>query len=270
MSFAAKLGFVHRTLWQRDKLYRWAVLLGPPPVLGCAAASLAWAAFQYFAPFAARPSGDAPWAHWTRPTQQEGQPLAEAPTGPLPARDPSGRFPGWQTGWVGQIQPIRVDAMFETSLIPSVIAHFAIDQTTIPMQPILDAGPPTGLFIGDVKTLFPVKTPGVYAFSVRFTRSSPQSANCLVWLNSNKHRLVRAISVNMNGNSVVNYPPTEFRLEPGMFLLEIITGCWRGEQMVGPGELTMMVRHPGESALQPARAEDLIKPIPKPAATTAP
>lgn len=38
----AKLAFVHRRLWQRDKTYRAALLLGPPPLFGCALAVALW------------------------------------------------------------------------------------------------------------------------------------------------------------------------------------------------------------------------------------
>jgi hypothetical protein len=264
----SKLGFVHRTLWRRDPVYRWAVLLGPPPLAGCLLAACAWAILWRTAPVLVPPSSDIPWAQWTRPTQAEGQPFAEPPTGPLPPRDANGRFPGFQTGWVGLIQPMTVDATQDARISPQVMAHFAIDQPTIPLARVLDAGPPAGLFVGTAKTLFPVQVPGLYAFSARFTRSNPQSADCIVWLESAKHRMVRAIDLNMNGQAVLNFPPTEFRLEPGMFLLEIAVGCWRGDQMVGPGELTVMVRHPNEATLEPATADELIKPQPPRASGT--
>lgn len=258
---AAKLGFVHRTLWQRNPLYRWAALLGPPPLIGCGVAVLAWAAFQQWAPLTAIPDGNIPWAHWTRPIQQAGQPFAEAPIGPVPPTDASGRVSGFQTGWVVIIQPMHLDAMLEASAIQPIIGHFTIDQPLIGLAPILDAEPPTGLFIGGVKAFFPVRTAGVYAFSARFVRSSPQSADCLLWMNSNTHRMIRSTTVNMTGSSVLNFAPTEFRLEPGMHLLEVDVGCWRGDHMVGPGEVTVLVRPPSETALRPVSPDEVIKPI---------
>ncbi len=260
---AAKLAFVHRTLWQRDQAYRWAVLLGPPPLLGCALAVLVWAVIQQMAPHAAGPGSDAPWAHWTRPVPQEVQPFAEAPTAVLPRTDAGGRFVGFQPGWLGAIQPMSVDETMDANVIGSVLTHFTLDQPTIPLARILDAGPPTGLFVGTVKAFFVVQTPGAYAFSLRLARSGTQSANCLVRFGSDKHRMVRNISLNTNGQTVLNYPPTEFQLEPGLFFLEAAVGCWRGDHMVGPGDMTVMVRHPGELVLTPAAADEVIRPVPR-------
>ena len=260
--FAGKLGFVHRALWQRDAAYRWAVLLGPPPLLGCALAALVWAVVLRMAPHAVATAQAIPWAHWVRPTLQEGQPFVETPSGPLPSTDASGHFAGFRTGWVGLIQPITVDAALDTHVAPTVLARFAVDQTTISLAQVLDAGAPSGLFVGTAKTFFAATTPGLYAFSARFTRSSPQSADCLVWLETPKHRMVRNVNLNLNGQAVLNFVPTAFELQPGLFVLEVAVGCWRGDRMVGPGELTVMVRHPGETGLQPARDDELIKPLP--------
>lgn len=75
--------------------------------------------------------------------------------------------------------------------------------------------------------------------------------------------MVRSINLNTNGQAVLTYPPTEFRLEPGLFVLEVGVGCWRGDHMVGSGDVTVMVRHPGELTLQPAAADELIRPVPQ-------
>ena len=261
---ASKLGFVHRTLWQRDAMYRWAVLLGPPPLFGCALAMLAWAVVQQVTPHAPLPGDDIPWAHWQRPVPQEGQPFVEAPTAPLPRTDVSGRFVGFQPGWVGAIQPMSVDATMDANVDGSVVASFMLDQPTIPLARVLDAGPPTGLFAGAAKTFFVVQTAGVYGFSLRFTRSSPQSADCLMRLASAKHRMVRNINLNINGQTVLNYPVTEFRLEPGLFMLVVGAGCWRGDHVVGPGDVTVMVRHPGDQSLEPVAGYEVIRPVPRP------
>ncbi len=262
---AAKLAFVHRALWQRDQVYRWALLLGPPPLFGCALAVLAWAVVQQTAPGPRVPGSDAPWAHWDRPVPQEGQPFAEAPTAALPRTDASGRFVGFQPGWLAAIQPMSVNAVMDTNIDPSVLTGFVLDQPGIPLARILDAGPPTGLFAGTARAFLVIRTPGVYAFSLRLARSGTQSADCLVRLGSAKHRIMSNVSLNTSGQAVLIYAPAEFRLEPGLFLLVAAVGCWRGDHMAGPGEVTVMVRHPGESALQPAAADEVIRPVlPKP------
>ena len=102
--FAAKLGFVHRTLWHRQTAYRWAALLGPPPLLGCAVAVAALAiAHQYAAHTPVPAAGsDVPWARWTRPVAQDGQPFTEPPGAALPASD--GTAASWGFRPVGSVQ----------------------------------------------------------------------------------------------------------------------------------------------------------------------
>ncbi len=259
----AKLGFIHRTLWHREQSYRWAALLGPPPLLGCAVAALAWAIMRQSTTHAPSPAAgsDAPWAHWNRPVAQEGQPFAEAPSAAPPASDARGGYVGFQPGWVGAIQPFTVDATLDVNVIASVQGRFTLDQPTVPLERILDAAPPTGLFAGTGKTFFVVRTAGLYAFSARLTRAGTQSADCLVRLASGHHQMLRNVVLNSAGTAVLNFAPTEFRLEPGLFLVQVAVGCWRGDHMVGTGEMTLLVRHPGEAVLKPAMADEVIRPV---------
>lgn len=270
--FAAKLGFVHRTLWQREHAYRWAVLLGPPPLIGCALAALAWACHQQFSAHApsGMPGGDAPWAHWSRPVVQDGQPFTEVRSAPLPPGDATGRYQGLQPGWVGGIQPMTVDATMDVNVMATSLGSFTLDQPTIPLARILEAGPPTGLFVGMARTFFTVRTGGLYAFSARLTRAGTQSANCLVRLNSAHHRILRNEVLHAAGDAVLDFPPTEFRLEPGLFRLELAVGCWRGDSTDGSGELALMVRRPGDATLRPATADEVMRPSRRPETGVAP
>jgi hypothetical protein len=258
---AAKLAFVHRTLWQRDYTYRWAVLLGPPPVIGVAVASLVLTALPMIRPVATTQTGGAPWAHWTRPVQQAGEPFAEA-TLTLPARDGSGHFEGLRTGWLSAVHPLTVDATRDVNVSGSVLASFTLDQPDIPLQRVVDAGPPAGLFVADAQSFFVVLKPGLYAFSVRLTRSGTETGDCVVRLNSTRHRMVRTLTLNTGGSAVLTYPATQFRLEPGLFKVAVGVGCWRGDRELGAGDLTLMVRKPGEATLQPASADELMRPVP--------
>ncbi len=263
--FAAKLGFVHRTLWHRQSAYRWAALLGPPPLLGCAVAALALAIAHRYAAHAPLPAAgsDAPWAHWTRPVAQDGQPFTEMPAAALPSSDGHGGFLGFQAGWFGAIQPLTVDATFDVNVVASVQGRFTLDQPTIHLERLVDAAPPTGLFVGMGRSFFVVRTAGSYAFSVRLNRAGTQSANCMVRLASGHHQMVRNIVLNSAGTAVLNFAPTEFRLQPGLLLVQVAVGCWRGDHMVGVGDLVLLVRHPDESVLKPATADELIRPVPK-------
>ena len=263
--FAGKLAFVHRTLWERDGVYRWAALLGPPPLTGCALAALAlilWNHFSHVTPVPGNdvPDSDAPWAHWSRPLPRGDQPYTEAPTVALPQKDANGGFVGFEPGWFGNIVPMTVAATMDVDVIASPITSLALDGPTIPLARVLDAGPPNGLFVAAPRTLFVVQTPGLYAFSVRLTWSGTQSANCVVRLGSAHHRMIRSVNLNVASETVLNYAQTEFRLQPGLFLLQGAIGCWRGAQAAAPGTVTVLVRRPGEVEPTPVAADEVIRP----------
>ena len=263
--FAAKLGFVHRELWQRRHAYRWAVLLGPPPLIGCAVAALVWAGDQRF--LAHAPSGttanDVPWAQWTRPVMEAGQPFTEVPSAPLPRSNGTNRIGGLQPGWVGGILPMTIDAVMGVNIVGTSLGSFTLDQPTIPLKRITDAGPPTGLFVGATRAFFVARTRGVYAFSARLTRDGTQSADCIVRLNSAHHRILRNEVLHAAGDAVLDFQPIAFRLDPGLFALQLAVGCWRGDVTAGSGELTLMVRHPGDEALRPAGVTEVMRPAPR-------
>ena len=257
----SRLAFVHRTLWQRDAAYRWAALLGPPPVIGVALAALCLAAFPRLWATATTQAAGAPWAHGTRPPQQEAEPFQES-TLPLPARDANGRYHGLTPGWRGEIHPMSVDATQEVSVSGSVLASFSVDQPDIALQRVVDAGPPSGLFMARAQSFFVVRTPGLYTFSLRLARTGTQSADCVARLNSRRHQMIRHITLNVDKTAVLTYPTTQFRLEPGLLEVGVGVGCWRGEQVLGAGDVTVMVRRPGELALGPAAADELLRPAP--------
>jgi hypothetical protein len=262
MSFFSKFGFIHRRLWDRDGFYRVALLFGPGPLIGAGLAAGIWFMVHAVTAPGADVKGDTradiPWAHYDQPVSETGQPFAEAPTEVLPLTDASGRFVGFQPGWRGAIHPMTVDATMDVNVQASVLTDFQLEQPAIQLTRLLDAGPPTGLFAAAATTLFVAQTPGLYAFSVRLVRSGTQSADCVVRFRSAKHWMVRNVRLDIAGTAVVTYPPTEFRLEPGLVSLTVAVGCWRGDRMVGGGDLTLMVRHPGETALKPAAADEIV------------
>ncbi len=260
-----KLGFVHRTLWQRGHAYRWAALLGPPPLAGCAIAALVLAGERQFptqAPLHAAHS-NAPWAHWTRPVVQNGETFIEVPSALLPPRDAMGGIMGFQPGWAGGIQPITVDATMDVNVIATSLGSFTLDQPTIPLARVLAAGPPTGLFVGTGRAFFVARTSGSYTVSARLTRDGTRSANCIVRLGSAHHRILRNVVLNAAGDAVLNFPSTAFQLDPGLFLVQFAVGCWRGDVMDGSGELTLMVRHPGDAASRPVPADEVMRAGPR-------
>ena len=265
-SLTSKLAFVHRTLWQREPLYRWSALLGPPPAIGAAFAFLVVSALQPAAPDG---SGKAVWAHWTRPLPEGRGPFAEA-TRPFPPEDGIGGYRGLVRGWLGETLPIMMDATQDVNVSGEVLTRFTLDQALIPLQRVVDAGPPSGLFIGGLRAWFVVPVAGEYAFSARLTRSGTLSADCLVRLGSARHRMLRDVDLGTDGSAVLNFPPTAFRLEPGLFEITLAVGCWRGPAVLGAGTMALIVRGPGETGLREARPNELLRPAPNSPARPAP
>ena len=183
------------------------------------------------------------------------------PTLPFPPRDGGGHFQGLQTGWRSEVHPLTVDVTRDANVSGVILSSFSLDQPDIPLQRVVDAGPPTGLFVASAQSFFVVLTPGQYEFSVRLARSGTQSADCVARLNSARHRMLRNITLNTDGSAVLTYPATQFRLEPGLFRLGVGVGCWRGDRELGDGDLTLMVRNPGEPKLRPATANELLRPV---------
>ena len=260
MSVWGKLAFVHRTLWRRDPGYRWAVLLGPPPLLGCALAAAALAALQAStrSPDA---NGDAPWATWHRPVAQGGsRVLTEASDGPVPPTDGAGGLVGYAPGWRGAIEPMTVDAAMDPDIKAVTLRAFTVTAPTIPLGQILAADPQPGLFVGTARAEVVIRIAGVYGFSMLLARSSLQPANCLVRLGSRHYRLISNLTLGMGGDEARTYSAADLRLEPGLLAVGVAAGCWSGDHVADAGEVTLMIRHPGETAAVPARADEVVRP----------
>lgn len=263
---AAKLGFAHRRLWQRDGTYRAAVLLGPAPLLGGALAAALWAGVHAPGRTAAAIGQMPPWAHPHEPETigNAGPKRAEQPAMPLPPNGTDGLPSGYATGWQGGVAPIEVSPTLAVNVLRTPLATFTLDQTTVDMAPILAAGPATGLFVGVGTASMAIRVPGDYALSVRIARSSAQSANCLARFAFAGHRLVSDLSVGMAGSESRSYEPVDFTLQPGLYRIGVAFGCWHERQAIGPGQLTVMIRHPGEQLPRPARPDEILRPLPPP------
>ena len=66
--------------------------------------------------------------------------------------------------------------------------------------------------------------------------------------------------INLMGENDESWPPVAFNLKPGAYRVILAFGCWRDDQMVSPGELTLMIGHPGEATPRPARADEIWRP----------
>ena len=261
--FGAKLAFVHRKLWGNSGAYRYAVLLGPPPLLGFLLASAFVWAFHFLtasAPAAAKDGSDGiPWARWIQPTETA-QP-AEEKLMALPPADSAGRYPGFEPGWFGSLHALTVDATMDADVDKTSIANFSQVGAVISGARLMQDGPPAGLFVAGIRGMFVVRTPGEYSFSVRLNRVGALAATCMLRLGVGHRSVVRQIILNVADETTLPNVPVSFAMQPGLLPMAVVAGCWRGERPTGLGDITLLVRPPGAAAPRPILATEMIRPL---------
>ena len=60
--------------------------------------------------------------------------------------------------------------------------------------------------------------------------------------------------------ALLSFDPHRLHLEPGLYDLSTVFGCWHDQQVLGPGRLTILIQAPGEQALRPAKPDELVRP----------
>lgn len=258
--FFGKFGFVHRRLWRQDGLYRAALLFGPAPLLGGLLAGALWGGVQtlermtYRPPDWGVPQGPTVWSTATD------QPPTIEPAKPLPPTGPDGELAGYAAGWRATTQPIEVGATLDVDLKPTPLTAFSLDGPTFDMAQIIAAGPKSSLYVGVGSGILAIRAAGVYALSVRFERPAAQPADCLMRLGFGAHRIVSNLEVAVVGDVSKTFDAARFDLQPGLYTIGWAFGCWHNQEVIGPGRMTLLVGHPGEQTLLPARSGDIVRP----------
>ena len=139
--FFSKLGFIHRRLWDRDGLYRVALLFGPAPLIGCGVAAAIWLMVRAVpTPIVHPPAwGKPPEATDTWSTT--GEPQTLQPKAPLPAVDTDGQLSGYVAGWQATLREVEVSPTFNTEIKPTPLSGFFLDSPSIDLAQIITAGP---------------------------------------------------------------------------------------------------------------------------------
>lgn len=264
---ALKLGFIHRRLWARDPTYRMAFLAGPPPLIGMAVAAAVWSGYHGIARPPTQAAAGLPWAQRASVTPPTGgPPVLVLPDEPFPDGTMQGIPAGLTTGWSARAQPIALGAALDVDVLPTFLARFPIDRPVVELDRIVAAGPPGGLFVGGASAVLAIRRPGIYGLSIRTERGAGQTANCLQRLGFAHRRLVSNLSLNLHGPVRHDYDPVRFDLRPGLYGIAVVFGCWSGGSPVGSGALTVLIRHPGDPAPQPAGPDEILRPIALPPA----
>lgn len=265
--WVSKLKFIHSRLWDRDGIYRIAVLFGPAPVIGCGVAAAIWFMIRALpAPIVQPPD----WAKTSQASENwstSDEPHPVEPEAPIPPIGANGGLSGYAAGWRATIRAIEVSPTFNTDIKPTPLSAFTVDGSKIDLAQVIAAGPQTTKFVGVGSGFLVVRTSGIYSVSARFERPPGPAADCLIRLGFGPRRVVANYSLGFRGNDSKTFDAVRFDLQPGLYPMFWVLGCWRDQQNIGPGNLTVLVSHPGDQTLQAARPDEIVRPE-SPAPTT--
>src|SRR5262249_52273965 len=121
-----KFGFIHRLLWERDGLWRAALLLGPASLVGCALAVALWAGVQAVTRSTVQPPKWATVQNAAAPATQGGQPITVQPARPLPPFGPDGSLSGVQPGWIVTGHQVQVTATLDVNVVAANMNNFSV------------------------------------------------------------------------------------------------------------------------------------------------
>jgi hypothetical protein len=257
--FFRKFGFIHSHLWRHDGFYRAALLFGPAPLLGCMLAGALWASTAALegktnqVPRWAIPQGPDVWNTATD------QPHTVEPTRPLPSISADGTLSGYAVGWRAAIAPIQVSPTLDVDVKATRLTGFVVDVPGVEMSQIIAEGPKDQLYVGVGSGFLVVRTAGVYALSARLERPAGGAANCLIRLGFGSHRIVSNLEVAMVDDVSKAFAAARFELRPGLYPLGWAFGCWHDQEVTAPGRMILLVGHPGEGTLLPARPDDIVR-----------
>ncbi|HXT80886.1 MAG TPA: hypothetical protein VN702_15080 [Acetobacteraceae bacterium] len=255
--FFGKLAFIHRRLWQRDGLYSASLLLGPAPIFGCAAAAALWLALH---------GGKHPPPAWAVPHGSivsgapDGEPKTVQPSRPLPALEADGTLAGYEAGWVATTHPIAVSATLDVDVKRTALTAFPLDGASFDMGQIIKGGLAGSLYVGEGAGFLAVRMAGVYALSARIERPAGPRADCLIRLGFGSGRIVSNLELAVVRDLARSFDAARFDLQPGLYRIGWAFGCWHDQTVVGPGRMTLLVGHPGDRTLLPARPDDIVRP----------
>ncbi len=262
-SLIGKLGFVHRELWRRDQIYRVSLLAGPAPIVGIVLAGAIWWALSAFS-IGTVAHASPPWAALVSKPDVWGtgdQPQSVTPAHPLPAVGSDGTLMGMTRGWQAVINAVKIGPLLEVKIEPTPLDGFTFEGPGLDMDRVLDMHPAEQMYVAKGLAYLAVKTSGVHALSLRLERPAGRATDCVAGLAFAGHKVYSEISPNLVNDVSRTFDPAHFDLQPGLYRLEWVFGCWHDRVEAGPGRMTLLIQHPGEDLLQPANSDEIVRPV---------
>jgi hypothetical protein len=258
--FFSKLGFVHRHLWSRNRLYQASILAGTAPLVGGLLAAAIWVASH--GGFGGRHQA---LPHWAKPEPQdvwktaEGAPPVVQPSLPLPPIDDTGALAGYKPGWRMTTRQLDVNAGYEVNIDSTPLTAFSLEESKLDLARVITERPKVPLYVATGSSLLAIRTAGIYTLSLRFDRPAAQPADCLMRLGFGPHRVISNVEISIINDVSKTFDAARFDLQPGLYSIAWAFTCWHDHAVVAPGSLTLLIGHPGEQGLLPARADDIVQ-----------
>ena len=253
----AKLAFAHRKIWQSDPTYRAAVLLGPPPAIGFVVGAAIWAVLHGVGTI--EPAQG--WAVASSAALPNDRPRTEAPLARLPPVDTEGGLQGFTPGWLGSIHHAEVTPTLDVKVEDEATSGFMLNTSSIGVEKIIEKAPTRGISVGIEGAALAVRDAGRTTLALRLDRSDGATANCLLRMAINGHRIVSSYEINLAPFASKTLDPVSLELQPGLYSIAIGFGCWREQQMVGSARLSVLIRRPGEPSLHSVGPDEILRPI---------
>jgi hypothetical protein len=256
-----KIGFAHRELWSHSGPYRASLLLGPISLLGAGLAFLAWVAVSG----GLSQAMSVPWAkpkNTTWAAAAPGEVSVLQPTAALPATAADGTLVGYRREWRVTTHTFRVSPTWQTDFNETPLDRPTyISGATFDMERFFTK-PQHGLVAAMGAAMFVAKEGGRYTFSASFERPAGPPANCLTRVIFLGRTLTSTIEGNLIDERSRTYKGASFDLSPGLYPINFVFSCWNSRNMTqGPGRMTLLAQHPGETTLSPARIVEIVRPI---------
>lgn len=257
-----KIGFIHRLLWSRSGLYCACLLLGPAPLLGAGLALAVWGLTSTVGAMTAAPPAPPQWAkpNHSSNLNEAGRVVTDIhPTVTLPTTTDDGTLEGYRAGWQVVTYGFRVSPTFAIGIESTPLASFFLDGPTMDLTRLSSGEPRKGLYAGVGTAMFVVKAPGRYQLSAKLERAAGMPANCLTRVVFGGRWLLSDIALNLVTETVKIYRGAWFELAPGLYPINFVFSCWHNQTTDGSGRMTLLVQHPEETALSPARSGDVVR-----------
>jgi hypothetical protein len=223
---------------------------------------MAWGFASGISVQAAASSAPAAWAKPKLPANWDDAPGGVSNVEPpiaLPAIAEDGTLKGYGKGWQVVTYGFQVSKTWTIVFDETPLASAFLDRPTIDVSQISAAGSQQRAYAAVGTAMFAVKVPGRYRISASFERPAASPASCLTRLVFVNRWLLSHVEVNIVGETAMTYDGATFDLKPGLYPINFAFTCWQGMATTGPGRMTLLVQHPGEEALAPARPDDVVR-----------